>query len=87
MAGVTCYSIQTLSIYAKKHCFYSGIKLLVFTATRKHRGTEKGKGQVYSEVCEWVRVYWNEVFSLYTVVWKSVGHLPDFLFFCMFATL
>ncbi len=22
-----------------------------------------------------------------TVVWKSVGPLPDFLFFCMFATL
>lgn len=41
MAGVTCYSIQTLSIYPKEHCLYSGIKLLVFTATRKHRGADR----------------------------------------------
>ncbi len=27
------------------------------------------------------------ILYIYTVVWKSVGPLPDFLFFCMFVTL
>ncbi len=30
---------------------------------------------------------WIRQGFVYTVVWKSVDPLPDFLFFCMFATL
>ncbi len=46
MPGVTCYSIQTLSIYAKKHRFYSGIKLLVFIVTRKTQRSRPRKERV-----------------------------------------
>ncbi len=70
MPGVTCYSIQTLSIYVKKHFLFWDQALSVYSYPKNtEEQTEKGKGQVHSEVCKWVRVHCNKVFSLYIYIY------------------